>query len=64
MNGHKSWTEIKHKALTERRIWSREDLLEASGIKPIEWPEGWFLWGPPHYKVAPVREPQRKRFTR
>jgi hypothetical protein len=47
-----------------RKVWSREDLLRASGIKPEEWPMGWFLWGPPHYQVSPVKEPQRKRFQR
>ena len=49
---------------TERKVWTRDELLASAGIKPQEWPMGWFLWGPPHYKVAPVKEPQGRRYER
>ena len=41
----------------KRKVHSRNDLLAAAGIKPVEWPEKWFLWGPPDYKVSPERPP-------
>ena len=41
-------------------IWTREALLASAGIKPVEWPEGWYLWGPPDYKVSPERPPAPK----
>ena len=32
-------------------VWTREAILAAAGIKPIELPVGWHLWGPPHYRA-------------
>jgi len=40
------------------KIWTRDALLADSGIRPGEWPVGWYLWGSPDYKVSP--EPQPK----
>ena len=35
------------------KVWTRSAILAASGIKELEWPVGWYLHGPPDYKVSP-----------
>lgn len=39
-------------------IWTRDRLLAAAGIKPIEWPSGWYLHGEPDFKVSPKAPPR------
>ena len=46
------------------KVWTREALLTAAGIKPVEWPPGWYLHGEPDYQVspkAPTVDRKRKR---
>jgi len=45
-----------------RKVWRREDILKAANIKPIEWPVGWYLNGPPDYSVTakPIVQNRRK----
>ena len=44
----------------KRIPWTREAILAEAGIKAIEWPSGWHLWGPPDYKVSKKAQPQPK----
>jgi hypothetical protein len=36
-----------------KKVHTRASLLADAGIKPVEWPEGWHLWGSPDYCVSP-----------
>jgi len=42
------------------KVWTRAAILAEAGIKPVEWPEGWHLWGPPDYKVSPKAPPTQR----